>query len=243
MASIRTMLAGGCHRIVIAMAPSPAAGGMLLGQKVKSARALNAHAAEGVDQAPLAPRTGRDPTTSDQDQGIARDHRLGKPIYFKVGATPCSTTCSSPCTPAPISRGRRLQAAPRRRKPCHRAQGIPTLAALRRRGRTDDLTSRHRSLVISVGIRSGADVAKGSPWAPMRGDRQGCWWPWAATAIRTCRRASMFGARGRFAARHGSRLLSSLSHRNARSRGRLRIPARIAPDPAWRQALKNYLRP
>jgi len=123
---------------------------------------------------------------------------LGKPIYVKVGATRVFNDVK-----LAVHAGADVIVVDGMQGGTAATQtvfiehvGIPTLAALRQAvDALDDLNMRGTvQLVISGGIRSGADVAKALAMgadAVWRSGR-GCWWHWVATAIRTLPAVSMY---------------------------------------------------
>ena len=175
--------------VVIGQGAKPGGGGMLLGQKVNPPRRQDAHPAGRRRSALRLPPPGLDRPgrPRHQDPGAARDHRLEKPIYVKVGATRTFNDVKLAVhSGADVVVVDGMQGGTAATGTCFIEHvGIPTLAAVRQAvDALEDLDMKGKvQLIVSGGIRTGADVAKHWPWAPTRWpSARACWWRWAATA-------------------------------------------------------------
>ena len=152
--------------IVIGQGAKPGGGGMLLGQKVNPRVARMRTLPEGVDQRSAS----RHPDWTGPDDLVIKIKELReitdweKPIYVKVGATRVFNDVK-----LAVHAGADVVVVDGMQGGTAATQtvfiehvGIPTLAALRQAvDALDDLNMRGTvQLVISGGIRSGADVAK-----------------------------------------------------------------------------------
>ena len=152
--------------IVIGQGAKPGGGGMLLGQKVNPRVARMRTLPEGVDQRSAS----RHPDWTGPDDLVIKIKELReitdweKPIYVKVGATRVFNDVK-----LAVHAGADVIVVDGMQGGTAATQtvfiehvGIPTLAALRQAvDALDDLNMRGTvQLVISGGIRSGADVAK-----------------------------------------------------------------------------------
>jgi methylamine---glutamate N-methyltransferase subunit C len=152
--------------IVIGQGAKPGGGGMLLGQKVNPRVARMRTLPEGVDQRSAS----RHPDWTGPDDLVIKIKELReitdweKPIYVKVGATRVFNDVK-----LAVHAGADVIVVDGMQGGTAATQtvfiehvGIPTLAALRQAvDALDDLNMRGKvQLVISGGIRSGADVAK-----------------------------------------------------------------------------------
>ena len=152
--------------IVIGQGAKPGGGGMLLGQKVNPRVARMRTLPEGVDQRSAS----RHPDWTGPDDLVIKINELReitdweKPIYVKVGATRVFNDVK-----LAVHAGADVIVVDGMQGGTAATQtvfienvGIPTLAALRQAiDALDDLNMRGTvQLVISGGIRSGADVAK-----------------------------------------------------------------------------------
>ena len=153
--------------IVIGQGAKPGGGGMLLGQKVNPRVARDAHAARRawISARPAATRTGPGP-----DDLAIKINELReitdweKPIYVKVGATRVNHDVK-----LAVHAGADVIVVDGMQGGTAATQtvfiehvGIPTLAAVRQAVEAlEDLNMRGKvQLIVSGGIRTGADVAK-----------------------------------------------------------------------------------
>ena len=152
--------------VVLGQGAKPGGGGMLLGQKISATRRGDAHAARRHRPAVGVPTPGLDRTRrpDHQDQRTARDHRLGEADLRQGRRDPHLLRRE---TGRACGRGRR-----RRRRHAGRHRGHP--GGLHRACRHPDAGGRPRGraalqeldvhrkvqLIVSGGIRTGADVAK-----------------------------------------------------------------------------------
>ncbi len=230
--------------IVIGQGAKPGGGGMLLGQKVNPRVAAMRTLPPGVDQRSAS----RHPDWTGPDDLVIKINELReitdweKPIYVKVGATRVNHDVK-----LAIHAGADVIVVDGMQGGTAATQtvfiehvGIPTLAAVRQAVEAiDDLNMRGKvQLIVSGGIRTGADVAKA---LAMGAD---------AVAIGQARvdgarlqqrelpgrGQACVRRRGLREARHRARLLPSLPHR-ALSRGRHHAGrgARAAPGPCERR--------
>src|SRR5579863_9032794 len=152
--------------VVIGQGAKPGGGGMLLGQKISPRVAKMRTLPEGIDQRSAS----RHPDWTGPDDLLIKIHELReitdweKPIYVKVGATRVFNDVK-----LAVHAGADVIVVDGMQGGTAATQtvfiehvGIPTLAALRQAvDALDDLNMRGTvQLVISGGIRSGADVAK-----------------------------------------------------------------------------------
>src|SRR5258707_8711010 len=152
--------------IVIGQGAKPGGGGMLLGQKVNPRVAKMRVLPEGVDQRSASRHpdwTGPDDLTI-KIQELREITDWEKPIYVKVGATRVFNDVKLAVhAGADVVMVDGMQGGTAATQTVFIENvGIPTLAALRQAvDALDDLNMRGKGqLIISGGIRSGADVAK-----------------------------------------------------------------------------------
>ena len=152
--------------IVIGQGAKPGGGGMLLGQKVNPRVAAMRTLPEGVDQRSAS----RHPDWTGPDDLAIKIRELReitdweKPIYVKVGATRVFNDVKLAVhSGADVIVVDGMQGGTAATQTCFIEHvGIPTLAALRQAvDAIEDLNMRGKvQLIISGGIRTGADVAK-----------------------------------------------------------------------------------
>src|SRR5579862_7519087 len=152
--------------IVIGQGAKPGGGGMLLGQKINPRVAKMRVLPEGVDQRSAC----RHPDWTGPDDLVIKIKELReitdweKPIYVKIGATRAFNDVKlAAIAGADVIVVDGMQGGTAATQTCFIENvGIPTLAALRQAvDALEDLNMRGTvQLVISGGIRSGADVAK-----------------------------------------------------------------------------------
>ncbi len=152
--------------VVVGQGAKPGGGGMLLGQKISPRVAEMRTLPEGVDQRSAC----RHPDWTGPDdleikiQELREITRWEKPIYVKVGAArPYYDTALAVKAGADVVVVDGMQGGTAATQEVFIEHvGIPTLAAVREAVRALDELGMHRTvqLVVSGGIRSGADVAK-----------------------------------------------------------------------------------
>src|SRR6266702_7036285 len=152
--------------IVIGQGAKPGGGGMLLGQKVNPRVARMRTLPEGIDQRSAS----RHPDWTGPDDLVIKIKELReitdweKPIYVKVGATRTFNDVKLAVhAGADVIVVDGMQGGTAATQTCFIENvGIPTLAALRQAvDALEDLNMKGQvQLIISGGIRSGADVAK-----------------------------------------------------------------------------------
>ncbi|MFX1675910.1 FMN-binding glutamate synthase family protein [Paraburkholderia sp. A2WS-5] len=152
--------------VVIGQGAKPGGGGMLLGQKISPRVAKMRVLPEGVDQRSAC----RHPDWTGPDDLLIKIHELReitdweKPIYVKVGATRTFNDVKLAVhAGADVIVVDGMQGGTAATQTCFIENvGIPTLAALRQAvDALEDLNMKGTvQLIVSGGIRSGADVAK-----------------------------------------------------------------------------------
>jgi glutamate synthase domain-containing protein 2 len=152
--------------VVIGQGAKPGGGGMLLGQKISPRVAKMRTLPEGIDQRSAS----RHPDWTGPDDLAIKIHELReitdweKPIYVKVGATRTFNDVKLAVhAGADVVVVDGMQGGTAATQTCFIENvGIPTLAALRQAvDALEDLNMKGKvQLIISGGIRSGADVAK-----------------------------------------------------------------------------------
>ena len=152
--------------IVVGQGAKPGGGGMLLGQKITERVAKMRTLPEGIDQRSAC----RHPDWTGPDDLAIKIQELReitaweKPIYIKVGAArPYYDTLLAVKAGADVVVVDGMQGATAATQECFIEHvGIPTLAAVKEAVRGLKEIDMHRKvqLVVSGGIRSGADVAK-----------------------------------------------------------------------------------
>jgi len=152
--------------VVIGQGAKPGGGGMLLGQKVNPRVAKMRTLPEGVDQRSAC----RHPDWTGPDDLAIKIHELReltdweKPIYVKVGATRTFNDVKLAVhAGADVVVVDGMQGGTAATQTCYIEHiGIPTLAAVRQAvDALEDLNMKGQvQLIVSGGIRSGADVAK-----------------------------------------------------------------------------------
>ncbi len=152
--------------VVIGQGAKPGGGGMLLGQKVNPRVAKMRALPEGVDQRSAC----RHPDWTGPDDLAIKIHELReltdweKPIYVKVGATRTFNDVKLAVhAGADVVVVDGMQGGTAATQTCYIEHiGIPTLAAVRQAvDALEDLNMKGQvQLIVSGGIRSGADVAK-----------------------------------------------------------------------------------
>ena len=153
--------------IVIGQGAKPGGGGILLGQKISDRVAEMRDLPPGIDQRSACRHpdwTGPD-DLADQDRGAARDHRLGEADLHqdRRRRAPTSTSRSRSRRARTSSSLDGMQGGTAATQDVFIEHvGIPTLPAVRLAVDALQELGMHRriQLVVSGGIRSGADVAK-----------------------------------------------------------------------------------
>jgi methylamine---glutamate N-methyltransferase subunit C len=217
--------------IVIGQGAKPGGGGMLLGQKVNPRVAKHAHAAGGRRSALRFAPSGLDRPRrpGDQDQGAARDHRLGK-ADLRQGRRHARVQRRE-------ARGARGRGRHRRRRHAGRHRRHPDrVHRARRHSDAGGVAPGRRCARRSEHARHGAAGDLG--WHPQRRRRRqgardgrgcGCDRPgraggsWLQQRQLRCQWPASFGGRGLCASRHGARISVTIAiPANARSASRLR---------------------
>lgn len=152
--------------IVIGQGAKPGGGGMLLGQKVNPRVAAMRTLPQGIDQRSAS----RHPDWTGPDDLVIKIHELREitdwktPIYVKIGATRVFNDVKLAVhAGADVVVLDGMQGGTAATQTCFIENvGIPTLAALRQAvDALEDLNLKGRvQLIVSGGIRTGADVAK-----------------------------------------------------------------------------------
>ena len=152
--------------IVIGQGAKPGGGGMLLGQKVNPRVAAMRTLPEGIDQRSAS----RHPDWTGPDDLVIKIHELREitdwktPIYVKIGATRVFNDVKLAVhSGADVVVLDGMQGGTAATQTCFIENvGIPTLAALRQAvDALEDLNMKGQvQLIVSGGIRTGADVAK-----------------------------------------------------------------------------------
>ncbi len=152
--------------IVIGQGAKPGGGGMLLGQKVNPRVAAMRTLPEGIDQRSAS----RHPDWTGPDDLVIKIHELREitdwktPIYVKIGATRVFNDVKLAVhAGADVVVLDGMQGGTAATQTCFIENvGIPTLAALRQAvDALEDLNMKGQvQLIVSGGIRTGADVAK-----------------------------------------------------------------------------------
>ena len=152
--------------IVIGQGAKPGGGGMLLGQKVNPRVAAMRTLPQGIDQSSAC----RHPDWTGPDDLVIKIHELREitdwktPIYVKVGATRVFNDVKLAVhAGADVVVLDGMQGGTAATQTCFIENvGIPTLAALRQAvDALEDLNMKGKvQLIVSGGIRTGADVAK-----------------------------------------------------------------------------------
>ena len=152
--------------IVIGQGAKPGGGGMLLGQKVNSRVAAMRTLPQGIDQRSAC----RHPDWTGPDDLVIKIHELREitdwktPIYVKIGATRVFNDVKLAVhAGADVVVLDGMQGGTAATQTCFIENvGIPTLAALRQAvDALEDLNMKGQvQLIVSGGIRTGADVAK-----------------------------------------------------------------------------------
>ena len=153
--------------VVLGQGAKPGGGGMLLGQKISERVAGDAHAPGGrsTSAAPAGTPTGPAPTTSPSRSCELREITdWEKPVYVKVGATrtyyDVKLAVAAGADVVVVDGMQGGTAATQEVFIEH--VGIPTLAAVPQAAQALQELGVHRKvqLIVSGGIRTGADVAK-----------------------------------------------------------------------------------
>jgi Glutamate synthase domain 2 len=174
--------------VVVGQGAKPGGGGMLLGQKIGPRVAEMRTLPEGIDQRSAC----RHPDWTGPDDLEIKIQELREitgwrvPVYVKVGASrPYYDVALAVKAGADAVVLDGMQGGTAATQTVFIEHvGIPLLAAIRPAVQALKELGMHRKvqLIVSGGIRSGADVAKPWPWAPMRSrSAPRRWSPWATT--------------------------------------------------------------